>query len=143
MRFDMVGVVEDVTVKTTGSGKEFSILRVKEPHSFKDGVMCVADICVFGHTRDALEGLHAGTPVVINGTIDSELTDKGYIRPSFKADRIATLDVLLGGRPAQARQPFQQAQQARPHAGAAQPRPAPQQASPAPAAPEGDGDMPF
>ena len=40
MRFDMVGVVEDVTVKTTASGKKFSILRVKEPHSYKDGVMC-------------------------------------------------------------------------------------------------------
>lgn len=143
MRFDMVGVVEDVTVKTTGSGKEFSILRVKEPHSYKDGVMCVADICVFGHTRDALDNLDAGTPVVINGNIDCELTDKGYIRPSFKADRIMTLESLTGGRPTQARQPAQQPKQAIPQAVAEPARLAPQQASHAPAAPENEGDCPF
>lgn len=143
MRFDMVGVVEDVSVKTTGGGKEFSILRVREPHSFKQGVMCVADICVFGHTRDALEGLYAGTPVVINGQIDCELTDKGYIRPSFKADRIATLESLTGGRPAQPQKPTQHPQGARSQAGAAPARQAPQQASPAPAAPEGEDPLPF
>lgn len=136
MKFDLVGSVVKIEAKTTTSNKPFSVLTVQEPHSFKQS-MSTFELAVFGQAQAQLHGLETGTPVVIRGTIDSEPTDRGFLRTSFKAEQVITLDALLGGRQDRARDI--------PRAPAVAPAPAyrPQGAQPRQQAPEPANDAPL
>ena len=140
MKFNLLGVVTAITtIENQTTGKPFIKIRVQEPHSYKAGVNSVFEIAAFGATISQCQHITEGMPVLVSGSADGELNEKGFTRVNLNLDRIVDLwkraESLEAGPPP-TRMP------AKPPA-AATATTAPTAAPAATAVPSADPDLPF
>jgi hypothetical protein len=155
MKFSLLGTVASIDTRTSQStGKHFVVLQIAEPHSFKAGEVSTFEVSAFGPAIEQVRGVEEGTPVLVQGTADGEITDRGFPRIRLKVDRIANLwaraKALTGrdGPPAAQTRQDRAGAAGQPPPDAHHPEPAQrpagaatEAAEPADAAP--DGDLPF
>ena len=136
MKFNLLGIVTAITtIENQTTGKPFIKIRVQEPHSYKAGVNSVFEIAAFDATISQCQHITEGMPVLVSGSADGELNEKGFTRVNLKLDRIEDLwkraESLEAGPPP-AKPPT-----------AATATTAPAAAAAAPAVPSADPDLPF